>query len=85
MAWPEDSDLVRAGMGTLNVRDSILRHGEEVALPGDAEVIASAGMWTGLSLLNRLWTASLRMALPLSTATTDGEFNAARAARSRKL
>lgn len=37
---PEDSDLVRAGVGTLNIRGSIRREGEEIALQGDAEVIA---------------------------------------------
>ncbi len=37
---PEDSDLVRAGIGTLNIRGSIRREGEEIALQGDAEVIA---------------------------------------------
>lgn len=46
---PEDSDLVRAGVGTLNIRDSILRQGEEIVLQGDAEVIArilaSAHTW----------------------------------------
>lgn len=36
----DDSDLVRAGVGTLNVRGSIRREGEEIALQGDAEVIA---------------------------------------------
>lgn len=46
---PEDSDLVRAGVGTLNIRGSIRREGEDIALQGDAEVIArilaSAQSW----------------------------------------
>lgn len=46
---PEDSDLVRAGVGTLNVRGSIVRDGGEIALQGDAEIIArilaSARSW----------------------------------------
>ncbi|WP_343318222.1 hypothetical protein AAFM46_13075 [Arthrobacter sp. TMP15] len=46
---PEDSDLIRAGMGTLNIRDSLQRDGEEIILQGDAEVIArilaSAHTW----------------------------------------
>ena len=37
---PDDSDLVRAGVGTLNIRGSIRREGEEIALQGDAEIIA---------------------------------------------
>lgn len=46
---PEDSDLVRAGVSTLNIRGSILREGEEIALQGNAEIIArilaSARSW----------------------------------------
>ena len=45
----DDSDLVRAGMGTLNVRDSLQREGEEVTLQGEAEaiakILASAHTW----------------------------------------
>lgn len=37
---PDDSDLVRAGVATLNVRGSVRKEGEEIALQGDAEVIA---------------------------------------------
>ncbi|WP_038464258.1 hypothetical protein [Arthrobacter sp. PAMC 25486] len=37
---PDDSDLVRAGISTLNVRGSVRRDGEEIALQGDAEIIA---------------------------------------------
>lgn len=37
---PEDSDLVRAGVATLNIRGSIKRDGEDIALQGDAEIIA---------------------------------------------
>lgn len=37
---PDDSDLVRAGISTLNVRGSVRRDGEEIALQGDAGIIA---------------------------------------------
>lgn len=46
---PEDNELVRAGVATLNIRGSILREGEEIALQGNAEIIArilaSARSW----------------------------------------
>lgn len=56
---PEDSELVRAGVSTLNVRGSILREGEEIALQGNAEIIArilaSARSWYQVA---RLGTAA---------------------------
>lgn len=52
---PEDSDLVRAGVATLNVRGSIERQGEEIVLQGGAEVIArilaSAVSWYQITRL----------------------------------
>ncbi len=52
---PEDSDLVRAGVSTLNIRGSILREGEEIALQGNAEIIArilaSARSWYQVACL----------------------------------
>lgn len=52
---PDDSDLVRAGVSTLNIRGSLEREGGEIALRGQAEVIArilaSARSWYQVSRL----------------------------------
>lgn len=37
---PDDHDLVRAGVGTLNVRDSVTVEGEQVMLQGPAKYLA---------------------------------------------
>ena len=46
---PDDHDLVRAGLGTLNVRDSVSIEGEQVRLHGPAgylaEVFSTSTLW----------------------------------------
>lgn len=46
---PDDHDLVRAGLGTLNVRDSVSIEGEQVRLLGPAgymaEVFSTSTLW----------------------------------------
>lgn len=46
---PDDHDLVRAGLGTLNVRDTVSIEGEQVGLKGPAgylaEVFSTSTLW----------------------------------------